>query len=152
MINCKITCILGLGLVAANLYTMMTPEEEVNQIRKMLDKEAVEAYERIIMERMKIYVQGMVLGLVLAYVIFNSTRNIIISQTCRICLFVLVTLSVNMIYYKLMPKSEWMLSYLKTPEQNKEWLRIYQTMQGRFHLGFLVGAAGSAIFCKGLCG
>lgn len=38
-----------------------------------------------------------------------------------------------------MPKSDYMLNYLKTPEENKKWLDVYKTMKFRYFYGFIIG-------------
>ena len=48
-----------------------------------------------------------------------------------------------------MPKKDWMLNHLKTPEQNKQWLEVYKQMKFKWHFGFLIGLVGYGIMCYG---
>lgn len=149
--NCYLTCTLGAGLLAGNIYTMMTPRNEIYKIKELLDQEGLDAYEKIEKERLMLYIQGIILGLILAFILFIYTKDKVQNQLCNVCLFVVVALLTGMIYYKVMPKSDYMLNHLKTPEQNKEWLKVYKTMQNRYHTGFFTGAIAYAVICYAFC-
>ena len=38
-----------------------------------------------------------------------------------------------------MPKSNYMLDHIKTPEQAKAWLKIYRHMKKNCHIGMILG-------------
>jgi len=65
--------------------------------------------------------------------------------------FFAVTLIVAIVYYQLMPKSDYMLNHLKTPEQTKAWLDVYLTMKHRHIGGFLLGALAAVPVSLALC-
>jgi hypothetical protein len=58
----------------------------------------------------------------------------------------------SVLYYCLMPKNDYMLNHLKTPEEIKAWLNIYKTMKRRYLLGLIFGLLSaipiSNSFCK----
>jgi succinate dehydrogenase/fumarate reductase cytochrome b subunit len=57
----------------------------------------------------------------------------------------------GVVFYFLMPKSDYMLNHLKTEEQNKAWLEVYKTMKQRYFLGFLFGALAAVPFAHSFC-
>jgi hypothetical protein len=69
----------------------------------------------------------------------------------RISLFLAITIPISVIYYLLMPKSDWMLNHLKTPEQNKAWLEVYKTMKYRYLIGFILGSLSAIPIAYSLC-
>jgi hypothetical protein len=44
-----------------------------------------------------------------------------------------------------------MLDYLKTPQEVKAWLGMYNTMKTRYLLGFLMGGFGALLLAKSMC-
>jgi hypothetical protein len=66
-------------------------------------------------------------------------------------MFTAVTLGIGVLYYLLMPKSDWMLLHLKTADENKAWLEVYKTMKQRYLIGMILGAAASVPFANALC-
>jgi hypothetical protein len=50
-----------------------------------------------------------------------------------------------------MPKSDYMLNHLKTPEENRKWLQVYNTMKNRYYLGFLLGILAAIPLANVLC-
>jgi uncharacterized protein YacL len=149
--NCYLSAGLGLGLLGGSLYTMMVPKDEVETLRKMVNEEAAVAYQKIAEERMKLYIQGLIIGLSLAMVFKYKFADGITNSFHRNALFILITLMTTKMYYMLMPKSDYMLNYVQNNEQSKEWLRIYNLMKSRYHTGFLVGAIATIPLSMSLC-
>jgi hypothetical protein len=69
----------------------------------------------------------------------------------RIVVFFAITMVVGMLYYRLMPKSDYMLNHLQTAEQNRAWLEMYKTMQSRYILGMLFGALAALALANAIC-
>ena len=74
-----------------------------------------------------------------------------VSTLNRVCVFVVVALVFNVVYYLLMPKTSYMLQHLNSTEQINAWLRVYKVMRQRYILGFFVGIIGYAVFAYSLC-
>lgn len=152
MYNCLITCLLASGLMGSMIYTFLS----VNKIKMMkdfsdkLDINQRNKYEKIKQERMKLYVEGYLIGLIVSLLIVFKLNNI--SKYEKVCLFVVIAIGINIIYYLAYPKSDYMLNHLKTTEQNKAWLKIYKTMRNRYLFGFIMGVMAYIIlglnFCK----
>jgi hypothetical protein len=99
-------------------------------------------YEEITNERKKIYYEGYILGLILAISIILMNVYILkkkISSITMICMVVSISFITNYFYYMLHPKKDWMLNYIKSPEQTKSWLIMYRNMQYYYHIGFVLG-------------
>lgn len=149
--NCYIASFLGFGLLGASVYTSLVPSEEINKLRIMVSEDAAQAYDKIAKERAMFYGQGLLIGVVLAFLVNLYYRGTSRNVFYKYVLFMFVTLGTAALYYNLMPKSDWMLNHLKTPEENKAWLDIYKNMKKRYILGFIIAAVATIplanIFC-----
>ena len=95
--------------------------------------------------RRNIYFQGLGLGVVLSLcAIFLIPTLKKAKKMVRFFTAIAITFSVNYFYYILYPKDKYMIEILDTKEENKAWLKIYKTMQFRYHMGFLLGLAAAA--------
>lgn len=149
--NCYVASFLGFGLLGASVYTSLVPSDEINKLRVMVSGEAADAYDRISKERAMYYAQGLLFGVVLAFLITIFYRSSVKNLFYKSVLFMFITLATAAFYYNLMPKSDWMLNHLKTPEENKAWLDIYKNMKYRYIIGFIIAAIATIplanIFC-----
>lgn len=146
---CLGTCAISTGFIFASLYTMMVSGNEHVNLAKVLDADTVKIYDNIKKERMQLYLHGLVIGLIVATLILYLNRDTMTNTTANVCTFVLIVAVVNYFYYNLMPKKDWLLNHLKTPEQNKQWLSVYKQMKYKWHMGFLIGLVGYGVLCYG---
>ena len=100
----------------------------------LLDDDQKNIYISVIRERVTIYVQGLIIGVVLALLVTFKSN---LAKANNMCLFVTIALGFNYLYYSLYPKSTYMLSHLKSPQQKKLGRKIYKEMKFRCKLGFL---------------
>lgn len=149
--NCYISSFLGFGLLGASVYTSLVPADEINQLKNMISGEAAEAYKNIANNRAKLYTQGLLLGVILAFLIQYLYRSSIKNVFYKTTLFMFITLGTAASYYTLMPKNDWMLNHLKTPEENKAWLNIYKTMKYRYITGFIFAAIATIPLANAFC-
>lgn len=147
--NCYLSGILGIAMLGASVSTMSVSEEQHNLLRQTFSEELDTIYGNIVIERRNHYVMGIILGLALAYVVLLNVK--ITNRFHRMSLFVLITLMTAVVFYFLMPKSDYMLNHLKTEEQNKAWLEVYKTMKQRYFLGFLLGALAAIPISNAFC-
>ncbi len=147
--NCATSTLLGTGLLAASALTMTVTKEQHEVLRSKLSDELAAKYDAIAAERRNLYVQGLVLGLAISYVVVQMSK--VANRFHRMSLFFAVTMLTAVIYYTAMPKSDYMLRHLETPEQNKAWLEIYNTMKSRYFYGFLLGAAAAVPLANAFC-
>ncbi len=50
-----------------------------------------------------------------------------------------------------MPKTDYMLNHLKTPEEIKAWLEVYKTMKYKYLMGIIVGLMAAIPLTNSLC-
>lgn len=148
--NCNLSCALAVGIIFASLFTMIGPKNEINKLNQLIDPKTAKIYSEIKYERLKIYIIGLILGVLCAY-LFLKYYSGSESNSMKICTFVLIAGVIQIVFYEIMPKSKWMLDYLQTPGQNKQWLRVYKSMKNRWHLGFFIGIIGFIFLGNGLC-
>lgn len=147
--NCTLSAIVGIGLLGGSLLTMTVSEEEHLRLKATLSEELDQIYTNIAIERRNLYLQGLLLGLLLAVAL--SWKLKISNRFHRVTLLTACILFVAFSYYSLMPKSDYMLNHLKTADQNKAWLEIYKTMKQRYMLGVLGGAVAAIPLAYAMC-
>lgn len=149
--SCVTYCLLGAALLGSSILAMMTSKDAgvFKKFTNLLDDNQKQIYKSIINERATIYVQSLLLGLILAILVtFNLKR---MSNTPKVCLFILIALGTNYLMYSLYPKSTYMLEHLRSTEQNKAWLAIYKEMKLRMWVGLVLGILGYLLLAKGIC-
>jgi uncharacterized protein YacL len=147
--NCYLSGILGTAMLGAAISTMSVTEEQHNVLRQTFSEDLDTIYGNIVIERRNHYIVGILLGVAISYLVLTLTK--INNRFHRMSLFVMITLMTGVVFYFLMPKSDYMLNHLKTEEQNKAWLEVYKTMKQRYFLGFLFGALAAIPLSHALC-
>ena len=150
MVKCISYCLVGSALVGSMVMNMLASKRSKNfrNFMALLDDNQQQVYKSVIKERINIYIQGMVIGVILAIL---CTFNNKLSRTNNICLFIVIALGFNWLYYSVYPKSTYMLSHLSSQEQNKAWLKIYKEMKLRCKIGLLLGVLGYILLGVGWC-
>ena len=148
--NCYVSGIIGIAMLAGTFSCMTVSEDQHNRLRKIFSDELDEIYGKIVAERRNIYFQGLILGLLVAY--FCALKIRFENTFHRITFFLAISLSITVLYYLLMPKSDYMLNHLKTVEENKAWLEVYKVMQQRYFLGVLFGLLSAIPIAYAMCG
>lgn len=148
---CLISCIISLIFIIAMIYFYNATNKilVVQKFKSQLSVELQRKYDEISKERLKISYQGYILGFILSFPIIyynlyikkNKMNNISL-----VCIVVATSFLTNYFYYMLSPKKDWMLNYLKNPEEIKAWLEMYRTMQYNYHSGLVLGIIGVGIF------
>ena len=137
---CINSCLIAVVLLSGTIATMITSKTSPNfrKFNETLTKEQKKLYKNITMERLRIYIEGMILGLITG--LFGlSLLPKKVDNSSKVCLFVIVCLLINMIYYRMYPKSNYMVKHLNTPEQKEAWLAIYKEMKYRHLFGMILG-------------
>lgn len=136
-------CIISCAFIGASLYTSLTCDkcESSTDYREILGPAQKKIYDEIVTERKNIYIQGLVLGLLLASIFIMYNYNTVDPFKYG-CIFSAIVLSVQYFYYTLKKKKRYMLSYLTNKEQIDGWLSVYKMMKTRYHTGMLLGIIG----------
>lgn len=128
---------------------MTVSEEQHRKLREVLSDELDKIHTRIVIERRNQYIQGLLLGALIAYVVLMAVK--ISNRFHKMTLFVAIMLLTGVFYYSLMPKSDYMLNHLKTEEENKAWLEVYKTMKQRYFVGIVVGGLAAVPLAYAMC-
>ena len=146
-ISCSISAVFLIGMIYMN-YSIAT-SQIILKYKSQLPENLQKIYEQITNERTIIYYQGYILGFILSLVIIAInvySDHKMLSTTSMICLVLATSFVTNYFYYTLSPKKNWMLNYIKTPEQTKAWLQMYRGMQVYYHTGLVLGIVAVGIF------
>jgi uncharacterized protein YacL len=147
--NCFVSATVGLAMLGGSVATMTVSEEQHSNLRAVLSDELDRKYDAIVKERRNHYIIGIVLGTVLSYLVLQLVK--INNRFHKMSLFLAVTLLTTVMFYSLMPKSDYMLNHLKTEEENKAWLEVYKTMKQRYFVGLVLGALSAVPLANALC-
>ena len=147
--NCYVASIVGVGLLGATVSTMTVSHEQKNALEKTLSPELAEVYHGIAQERRNIYLQGLLLGLVLTALGLRLLKTSNWLHKLSVALVIIILTSV--LFYTVMPKSDYMVNHLTTADQMKAWMDVYRTMKYRYYLGFLFGTLTSVPLALGFC-
>jgi hypothetical protein len=138
--NCYVSGIVAIGLFCASLFTMTISKAQHEKLQKVLSPELDVIHTNIATERRNLYLQGLGLGLILSALVQYQYKPQLDTRFHRISLWFAITLGTALVYYLVMPKSDYMLKHLKTPEENQAWLSVYQEMQSKYIWGMIFGA------------
>jgi hypothetical protein len=136
----SIICLLAVGAFASMLYVVLyfNKDSALAKFPKSLSADQLILYNKVIKERMTLFLQGLILGLLLGFIYLNYSRNsdnITKSQ----CVFTIIVLGTVYLYYSIYPKQYSMLPTLQGAEQRGLWWDIYNEMKKRSLCGFLLG-------------
>ena len=137
--NCVSYCLIATVLLISNIVIMLTCnyDSKFKDFKKCLNYKQADIYKSIINERVIIYIKGIILGILLGLILVVLLKKT--KRYSKICLFVVVVLLTPMFYYKLTPKSKYMIQYLNSTQINK-WLGLYTTIKFRGALSIVISA------------
>lgn len=144
--SCTVSVAIALALLGGSFATMTVPRSQHAEIQQTFSPELADRYAKIVAERRNHYLQGLVLGSVLAFGVTYAFGG-----SHRVATFVAITMLTGVVYYRLMPKSDYMLNHLQTEAQNKAWLKIYKSYQSRYMYGMILGGLASVFVAQAVC-
>ena len=146
MINNSLVCLIAFALLGSMFYMLINYDknDKIMQFASLLSKDQQKVYRNVTQERLNIYLQGFVLGTVIAIVYLKTFAK---KNQPIYCIFVALVLGIAYIHYTIMPKSTYMLEHIDTAEQAKAWLEIYKLMKTRCQLGMLLGVIALPFIC-----
>ena len=146
-ISCSIAAVFLIGMIYMN-YSVVN-SQIILKYKSQLPENLQKIYEQITNERATIYYQGYILGFIISLLIIIGnvySNHKFLTSTSMVCLVLATSFITNYFYYILSPKKNWMLNYIKTPEQTKAWLQMYRGMQVYYHSGLVLGMIAVGIF------
>ena len=134
----NLSCALAAGLIFGVLMTSIPKNKtKIDKLKKSLDKKQKEIYENLSKERLRLYIQGLILGIVISILYLYLFKNKV--NTCNFCNCLVITLGVAALYYLIYPKTDYIINYIQDEEQRKLWLDIYRHMQLKYYGGIAIG-------------
>jgi hypothetical protein len=118
----------------------------VKDYMRTLTEHQQQAYARIVEERRGIYLRGFGWGLLLSAVLLGIHHQYAtMPRAALLCSVAAITLATNYFYYVLSPKSDWMVLHFNQKQDAGNWLRVYRGMQVNYHVGLVLGIAGTIL-------
>ena len=129
IISCAIAFVLLLSSILMHFFI-----DKKDDFLLTLNADQKKKYKDIIQERFKIYIFGMILGLVLGFLyvyIYNEDRF-------KVCKFVAIVLVTKLTFYYFYPKSDFMLYHLTETEQVKAWTDVYRNYKNAWRNSLII--------------
>ena len=148
---CIKTCMIGTVLFFSILVSMLSSKmsKKHKDFKKILTVEQAKTYDDIVQERLYIFLIGLCIGIVVAFIATNYIK--MNSKVNKICLFVTIALVVNVFVYMIYPKKKWMLKEIKdSPEAVEAWLEVYKEMKHKKFMGIGIGLVAYYLLGDGL--
>jgi hypothetical protein len=99
-------------------------------------------YNTVKKERLSIYIEGLIVGLIIALIYLLMSEG---EKSTKICMFTAIALIVQIMYYEMKPKKNWLINKLKTDEQRQIWQHHYVYMKKRWHIGVVIGLVSYSV-------
>ena len=147
MVNCSISCLIAFALLGSMLYMLFScnKNDKVIYFLSLLNEKQQKVYKNIAQERLNIYLQGWVLGLIVGFIYLRYYSK---NTHATYCAFVAIVLGITYGHYTIMPKSTYMLDHIDNAEQARAWLGIYKEMKHRCHMGMILGVVALPFVCR----
>ena len=147
---CATSCGIAATLLAGMAYCtyMGNRSALVKNYMRTLTPDQQQTYLKITEERRGIYLRGFGWGLLLSALLLGIHHQYAsMSRAALLCTVAAITLATNYFYYVLSPKSDWMVLHFNTQNNNDgaNWLRVYRGMQVNYHVGLVLGIAGTVL-------
>jgi len=153
---CAVSAVFLFSMVFMSFGPRFTSPGLFRRFQNALDESQLALYDRIVSERLSLYLGGYGLGLALsaAMIMYNTSlpARRRLTDAPLMCVVGAVTFVTAYFYYILSPKKEWMDPHLNTREQKDQWLNVHKTMQWNYHLSFLLGILAVVSLAKGCNG
>ena len=116
-------CIVGVTLFLASIFMHLLKDDKIfPKFSNLLNSTQLEKYNLIIHERLRIYMIGVFIGLVLGLIYLKFYGN-------NICIFLALVFFTKIFVYYIYPKSTYMLYHLTNQKQVDAWTDIYVHMK-----------------------
>lgn len=154
---CKTSCCLSIIFFVSMIYFSYWKNSENNDTIKTFEHSLLpnqrQIFKSIKNERLNIYTQGYIIGLILSLCVVAYYRNTkCMTRLSMLCIIFSISFIVNYFYYILSPKSTYMVEHLETTEQKTWWVKVYRQMQFNYHMGFVFGILALLLLSNGICG
>ena len=128
-------CSVAVVFLLSSIFMMFLKDEKLfTNFMNTLDEDQKKVYFKIIRERIMLYIGGMLLGLLLGFIFLSMNKK----SGMNICAFITIVFVTQIVFYKIYPKSTYMLYHLNDPKQVSAWTDIYTYMKKIYMLSFVL--------------
>ena len=128
-------CSVAVVFLLSSIFMMFLKDEKLfTNFMNTLNDDQKNIYFKIIKERTMLYVGGMILGLLLGFIYLSMNKK----TGLNICAFITIAFITQIVFYKVYPKSTYMLYHLDDPKQVSAWTDIYTYMKKIYMLSFFM--------------
>jgi len=128
-------CSVAVVFLLSSIFMMFLKDEKLfTNFMNTLNKDQKKIYFKIIRERTMLYIGGMLLGLFLGFIYLSMNKN----TNMNICAFIAIIFITQIVFYKIYPKSTYMLYHLDKQEQLSAWTDIYTYMKKIYMFSFIL--------------
>jgi hypothetical protein len=142
-------CMAGVTLLISSIYLSFVNKntEIFSKFNKLLNDGQKKIYDKIVKERLMIYIGGMILGIIFGGVFYYNNRK----TDYLFCKVVSIMILTKLAFYYFYPKRPLMLYSLTNKKQTDAWADIYTEMKSRWIKSLIVGIIGYIILGNVLC-
>ena len=137
IISCAIAFILLLSSILMHFFI-----DKKDDFLLTLNDDQKQKYKSIILERFRIYIFGMILGLLLGF----SYIYIYSEDKFKVCKFVAIVLVTKLTFYYFYPKSDFMLYHLTEREQVSAWTDLYRNYKNAWRNSLILAIISYILF------
>ena len=137
IVSCAIAFILLLSSILMHFFI-----DKKDDFLLTLNIDQKQKYKSIILERFRIYIFGMILGLLLGFgyaYIYNEDKF-------KVCKFVAIVLVTKLTFYYFYPKSDFMLYHLTEREQVSAWTDLYRNYKNAWKNSIILAILSYILF------
>ena len=142
-------CLVGFALIIGQIALSLNADikKENKQFFDTLDSNQRIIYDKVVKERMNIYICATIISLIIGNIFLFVNRNK--NNMFKACCFITIVFLIQYFYYILHPKKLSMVEHLNSKRQLKEWNDVYKIYQRNYHYGMLFAIFGYFLFGYG---
>jgi hypothetical protein len=142
-------CMVGVTLLISSIYlSVMNKDTEIfTKFNNLLNESQKKIYNKIVKERLMIYIGGMLLGILFAGIFYYNNKQ----GEYLFCKVVGIAILTKLAFYYFYPKRPLMLYSLTNKKQTDAWADIYTEMKGRWIKSLVVGFIGYLVLGNVVC-
>lgn len=142
-------CMVATTLLISSIYLSVVNKntEIFSKFNSLLSDSQLKIYNKIVKERLMIYIGGMILGILFGWIFYYYNKK----SEYLFCKVVGIMILTKLAFYYFYPKRPLMLYSLTNKKQTDAWADIYTEMKGRWIKSLVVGFIGYLIIGNVLC-
>lgn len=145
-------CAIGIAFLVAMVVMSLSCDivEQNKHFYDSLSAEQKAIYQNIKKERLKIFIQASIAGLVAGLIVLYLMSAEKVNKIGAGCIFLAAAFSTQYFWYIIAPKTDWMVLHL-SEDQIPIWQTLYRSYQLRYHMALVLGLAGYFLLGYGMC-